>query len=210
MTLEAQGRTETGRAARREAGVRIPVVMYGKEIESQSLWVDSTAFGHIFAKSGESTIFDLVIDSAKKPVPVLVRDIARHPLSHNIIHVDLYQVKMGTEITAEVSVHVVGESPAVKVGGTLIHNVDTLSVRCLPKNMPSEILIDISKLETFDDQVTVKDIDFGVDVECTTDSSVVVVGIAAPRVIEEDIVVTTAEGDKAEDSKGSKDAEKTD
>lgn len=195
IVLEAQSRQERGRSVRRAAGARVPVVLYGKEIDSQSLWVDATAFGHAFVKGGESTIFDLVIDGAKKPVPVLVRDVARAPLSYEIIHADLYQVKMGTEITADVAVKIVGESPAVKLGGTVMHNVDMLGVRCLPKNMPSEIVVDVSELVEFDTHITVKDIDFGVDVVSTTDPSVVVVGIAAPRVmeVEEEPVVTTSE-----------------
>jgi large subunit ribosomal protein L25 len=201
LTMTVHERTERGRAARRIADAQIPAVLYGHEADSHSLWVDRTTFGRIFAEAGESRIIDLTIGDAKKPVSVVVRDIQRDALSHAITHIDFYQIKRGEEMTAEIPVHITGESSAVKnLGGILMQAVDTIEVKCLPKDLPHDITVDISGLDELEDHITVASLTFPQGVTCLADDSVVVVSVAAPRVEKEETPVVeeaTEEGAEA-------------
>ena len=190
-TLTVQKRTETGRAARKAAGKRIPAVLYGHNVSSLKVWVDTTVFMRVFEDVGESGVIQLTVDEAKKAVPVAIRDVQRDPLSHNIIHIDFYQVKMSEEMTADVPVVFTGEAPAVKEsGGTLIHSIDTLPVKCLPKDLPHEISVDISGLKTFEDRISVGDLPKLPGVTYMLEPDVAIASVAAPRVEKEEPTVT--------------------
>ncbi len=202
-SLTAQSRSQTGRAARRVAGRRIPAVLYGHNVKNKNLWLDSVEFTHVFDRVGESGIIELTVEDDKKPVPVTIRDIQRDPLTHKIIHADLYQVKMSEEMTADVPLVLSGESPAVKMGGTLIHAIDTLAVKCLPKDLPHEITVDISSLKTFDDHISVADLKVPEGVTVLTEPEVIVASVSAPRVEKEE----TDSSEETEEKPAEKDSE---
>ena len=156
LTLQATSRQITGKKVKnvRKAGL-VPAVVYGHGIPSRDIAVEQRAFDKLSEKAGESTLVDLVIDSAE-PVKVLVHDIQRHPLKDTIIHADLRQVRMDEALEANVALKFVGEAPAVKAhGAILVKNLTAIAVRCLPGDLVHEIEIDLSALKNFDDRITV-------------------------------------------------------
>ncbi|MCB0494487.1 MAG: 50S ribosomal protein L25, partial [Cyclobacteriaceae bacterium] len=76
----------------------------------------------------------------------IIQDVQYHPVSEVILHADFLQLFEGKKIKMDIPVKLVGQSPAVQQGGTLVHKRRTLSVLALPKNMPSHIDVDISNL----------------------------------------------------------------
>ena len=94
---------------------------------------------------------------------------------------NFYQVKMDEEITVEVDVVFVGESPAVKtLGGIFLKNFDSLEVECLPNNLPKEIQVDISGLKNLEDCLYVKDIILPAGVKTAIQPETVIATVAAP------------------------------
>jgi large subunit ribosomal protein L25 len=188
ITLEAKKRTLTGKAVSqlREKGL-IPAVMYGKGEETLSLEIPEQLFLKAFRVAGESTLIDLVVDG--KSSKVLIQEVAHDPLTERIVHADFHKVSLTEKMHATIPLVFVGESKAVKgLGGMLVKNVDELEVECLPSALVHEISVDISRLDSFDDIICLKDI-------------VVPPGIAVMHLHGEDPIVSVAEPRSEEELK---------
>lgn len=159
----------------------IPAVLYGNKVQPSLFWVNYLDFERLYRTAGESTIVDVEV-AGKKDVNVLIHDVARDPQSNRFIHIDFYQVKMDEEIDADIPLEYIGESEAVKAhGGILIKALDEVSIKCLPKNLPHSIQVDIAALKTFDDQIKIKDLPLPVGVAIDEDTETVVAIVDRPR-----------------------------
>jgi large subunit ribosomal protein L25 len=111
---------------------------------------------------------------------VLLKDLQRDFLTHNIVHVDFQRVSMTEKLEVNVPLHIVGEAPGVKLsGGILEHILRELRVRCLPADIPDGINIDVSALQ-INQGVKVKDLVLPKGVESLIDGGSLVVNIVAP------------------------------
>jgi len=140
----------------REQGL-VPAVLYGPKLQPIILSVDQKKFDKVYSEAGESSLVAVQMDG--KEFPSLIQEVQRHPLSGAPVHVDFYQPDL-TKIT-EVSVPLVfdGEAPGVKeLGGTLLRNIQEITVSALPQNLPNEIVVSVEGLKTFEDRILVKDI----------------------------------------------------
>ena len=163
----------------------IPAVLYGADIETVSLEIDRKSFAKVFKDVGE-TLIDLEVEGKK--YSVLIHDTQVNPLSQELIHVDFYQPNLKEEVETEVPIELIGEAPALKLGGTLIVNMKEISVKALPKDLPSKIVIDVSSLNTFEDAITAKDINLpaGVTIEIENPEEVIV-QVVEPENVEEEL-----------------------
>lgn len=177
-TLSATLRT-TKRAKDELAKLRIPAVLYGQGVVPQSLSLPRTEFARVFAAAGSSSLIDVQIEGGDT-VKAVIKAVQGHVLSLEPVHVDLHQVRMDQLMTAEVSLKFVGESPAVKIhGGTLIKSMDTVTVHCLPGNLPHEIEVDLSVLATPEDAITVASLVLPKGVEVEDEASATIATVAA-------------------------------
>jgi len=186
MLLQANPREITGKQVKelREQG-NLPAVLYGQKTEAQKLSVKEIDFHKIYEQAGENTIIDLKVDD-QEPIKALIYDVQYDVVSHKIIHIDFYHVRMDQKITATIPLEFVGQSPAVKEeGGILITNLSEVEVKCLPNDLPKDIKVDLSSLETFDNKIMVKDLPIGENVELLTNVDSVVATVAEPRSQEE-------------------------
>lgn len=186
IRLESKPRAERGRKTNkgRKEGL-VPAVVYGKGIEPQSLWINALDLSRLLKKSGESVIIDLLIDG-KNGRNVLIHELQKNAVNGRYTHVDFYQVNMTEKIEAEVRFEFIGESPAVKaLGGVLVKSMDKVEVKCLPADLPAQIEVDISTIETFDDHICVKDLKISDKVEIEIDPETVVALVTPPRSEEE-------------------------
>ncbi len=198
VNLSAKSRNVFGRKTNkgRKEGL-IPAVVYGRGIETKSIWINDLDFKRLIKKSGESTMIVLEIDgkndslhrsSSEADRNVIIYDMQEDPVKGNFLHIDFFQVRMDEEIETEVELVYVGEedAPAVKeLGGVLIKNMDTVEVKCLPGDLPSEIKVDVSKLATFEDYIYIKDLKISDKVKIDLDPETVVALISPPRSEEE-------------------------
>ncbi len=212
-TLAASPRTHAGRKTYhlRNEGI-IPAVVYGTGMEPKNIQVDRALFTRLFKTAGESTLVELALDGGA-PLHVLIQDVQLDPLRDEFTHADFRVVDMTKKIEAEVKLHFIGESAAVKaMGGTLVRPVEEVRVRALPKDLVSFIEVDLSKLATFEDAIHLKDLVVPPGVEFMDDLDSTVALVAAPRSEEEladlnkavEIDVTAVE--KVEKKKGEDEA----
>ncbi len=186
MTLHAELRKTAGKENKilREKG-KIPAIAYGKRIKNIPLSLDSKEFFQIYKQAGESTLIDLKIgnEPTKK---ALIAETQFHPISGKPIHVDLYQVRMDEKIKTEIPLKFIGESKAVKdLDGTLNTVKDEIEVECLPNDLISEIEVDISPLQTFEDLIYVKDLKVPSTITLLDNPEEVVAQVEEPRSEEE-------------------------
>jgi large subunit ribosomal protein L25 len=150
LKLKAAPRTQTrrkGSKALRSAG-RIPANIYGKSIAPQNLEIDSEAFIELINSAhSEIVLVDLEVSGDSNVRLALVQDVQHHPLSGEVLHVDFHEVKSDEMITIRIPVEATGEADGVKSGGgTLEHVLQKLRVTALPKDLPEQILVDVSAL----------------------------------------------------------------
>lgn len=198
-TLAAEHREITGKkvAGLRRAG-RLPAVVYGHGIASDSITVDAHAFEQLRRHTGPNALVDLSVDG-KKAQPVLVHSVQVHPVNRRPLHVDLFLVRMTEELTVDVPLVATGEALAItQHGGTLLHPIESVRVRALPDHLPQSIEYSIESLVDFDTALYVRDLSVPPDVTLLTDGEEIVAKVQAPRVEEEPVVAEAAEGEAAE------------
>jgi large subunit ribosomal protein L25 len=183
VQLNAQLRSQTEAKARTvRVGGFIPAVVYGFKTENKNIKVKKHDFEKTFAIAGEFNLIDLSIDN-EKPVKVIIKDIQRHSLNNNIIHIDFYQVDMSKKISTEIPLNFIGEAKAVKdLGGTLVKNMDAVKVSCLPGNLVSHIDVDISKLENLDQFIRLNDLTLPEGIELASETNEAVVGVVETKI----------------------------
>lgn len=138
---------------------KIPAVLYGRKIKNKFIFVLLKDFKKIWKEAGKSTIIEIVEKDNVKPLNVLINDVALNPIKDEPVHIDFYAVEMDKPIKAKVPLVFIGIAPVVKEsGGILIKVIHDLEIEALPKDLPHEINIDISKLKTFEDRIFVKDV----------------------------------------------------
>ncbi len=179
ITLNSEKREITGRKIRKIENRKIPAIIYGHGIENKNIWVDANKFSHVFSEAGESTIVQLKVDGEK--MNVLIHDYQVDPILDNIMHVDFFQVRMNEKVISDVSIIFTGEAPAVKAMGGTLTTTDSISVRSLPGDLPSEITVDISVLKDFDTSINVKDLKIPDKVEVLLEETQTIASVSAPR-----------------------------
>ena len=195
VEIEAEKRTSKGSPAARRyrRQGKVPAILYGQG-DPLSINVDGRALGKLINTGGAANaVWTLKIDGHGDE-PAIIRDIQRNPVTRALNHIDFLRIVLTEKITTTVPVELVGESPAVKLGGNLLRLMRQLEVRALPLQIPSSIKIDMTKLENVGDSVHVSDITFTDDVEIITAPEITILAVQAPRVEE---VETPAEGEEA-------------
>lgn len=158
----------------------IPAELYGPETENKHLLIDSTDLEKIFVDGGKAVIIDLDINS--DIFPVVIKDIQRDPIKSRAIHADLYQIKADQKITVEVALNPTGKSLAItNMGATLVKNIDTLKIECLPKDLVKHIDVDLAKLENLKAVIRVEDLVMPNGVIAKTDGRAAIFSVMASR-----------------------------
>lgn len=148
LTLSVTSRALHGRGPARRLRVSgsIPAIIYGKS-GNQSVAVAQEAFRDLMrAKGNAARIIELSVDGKK--MLSLIKEFQRHPITQKFLHIDIMEIDPNAPMTAAIPVRAVGEAYGVKTeGGTLAIVAHTVNVRCLPKDLPEFIEVDVSELK---------------------------------------------------------------
>jgi len=193
VLLTAFSRTQTRRAGAkklREAG-RIPAVVYGRQTKPENLEVVARELDDLIHRSvSENILVDLAVDQAKRLA--LVQEVQHHPLSGKVLHVDFHEVSATEKVTIMVPVETTGEAVGVKTGGGVLeHVLFKLKVRALPKDLPEQILVDVTALEV-GKSVHIGEIKAAEGVEILGNKNAPVIAVAMPKTEAEEAAATEA------------------
>jgi len=192
-SLTAVIRTDKGRKARRDE--LVPAVLYGPGVESIHLGLPVADVNQFVQRGTANMLIDLTAD--KKKYTVMLKDLQRHRVKGDVLHMDFYAVDLEQKLTTTVPVHLIGESPGVKEGGILQQQTREIEVRCLPTEIPQGFEVDISALAIGDSR-TVADLSMEGNFEVLTLDTEVVVSVLAPRLETDEVEAEDTEEGQAE------------
>lgn len=199
LALQAAPRKILGKKSRflRRQGIT-PTHLFGHDLKSLALQCDSKELQQLIARAGMTRLIDLKLDTEKQPRSVFIREIQRDVVTQQLLHVDFYQVKKGEKIAVDVPIVLVGEAPAMKLKGRmLIHGITSLSIECLPGDVPPRVEVDLSRLEEVEQPIHVKDIRLGPDIVVHTDPEQLLVKVSEVVVkVEEEAVPEEVEAEE--------------
>jgi len=205
IKLEAQSRSEqNGKAAKVRKEGFIPATVYGSGSKSQVIKVKEADFSKVFNLAGESHLINLSVDGGA-PHKVIVKDIQKDYLKGAVIHIDFFQVNMTKKITTEIPLNFIGESRAVKeLGGTLIKNMDSLTIECLPGDLVDKIDVDLSALNNIHDAIKINDLVLPKGVELDSAHDEIVVSVIESAKEEVKVEAPAAEATEAKTEEAGK------
>jgi large subunit ribosomal protein L25 len=202
VDLRTESRTVHGKKVKRlRAENLIPAVVYGPDLTGKSIQVEERPLFRTLQQAGSTALINLFVDDAPTPHVVLAREIQRDPLTSRVQHVDFYEVRLTETVRTTPRIEIFGESPAVSSGlGVLIQAMTEVEVECLPTDLISSIPVDISVLETLEDNVLVGDLPVPDTVTVIADPGDVVVSVVPVRVeLEEEEEEEVLEGEEIEE-----------
>lgn len=218
VQLQAEKREGLGKnavAALRATG-KVPAVIQEHGKKSLNITVDGREILKAFSGAGKSQAIDLTVEGSKKLA--LIKEIEFVNLKPEVQHVVFQALNAKEVVDAEVPVHIVGEVPAEVNRLVLLHTLETLQVRALPKDLPEALEVSAEKLVDVDDKIVIADIKLPAGVELVELLATVddeekreeflnqpIAIVKEPSVVESDEGVELAEG---ETEAGAVDSEK--
>ena len=199
--LQIQKRTTEGKKVKtlRNQGIT-PIHLYGSEFDSASMQVKMSELIDILNLAGFSS--PITLNDGKNDIIAFAREVQRHPLTEQILHVDFQIVGKDDQVEVEVPINLIGESPAVKnLGGVLIKLMETIRVSSKVDSVPKSLELDISVIESLEQSILVGEIEIAEGVQIVSDETFAVARVIPPRieVEEEEVEEEIGEGEESED-----------
>ena len=187
VSFTATPREGKGKGAARSLRARgqVPAVIYGHDHEPQSLSLNARdldkMLGHIQA---ESTVIEVTVGGHTSKT--LIREIQRHPIKRQILHVDFQALVAGEKVTVNIPITLIGIPEGVKLeGGVMEQPLRELEIEVDPSNIPDHVELDVSNLK-IGDSLHVSDIKLAEGVTILDDPETSVAVVAAPRAVIEE------------------------
>lgn len=162
---------------------RLPGVVYGSGKQAEALAVDGKELRtRVHSLDGSHLIRLQSHEAALNDRIVLIRDVQFHPVTHDVLHLDFYEVDLTRTIAVMIPLNYVGRPAGVVHGGVMQPIAREVEVECLPTDIPGELDVDVSGLE-IGDAIRSEDLVLPPNVSITT-PGVPLVSVLAPTVTE--------------------------
>src|SRR5947207_7252140 len=196
VSFNATARDTTGKGAARSLRSRgqVPAIIYGHDIKPQPLSLNARDLDKLLSHiQAESTVIEVTVDGHSSKT--LIREIQRHPIKRQILHVDFQALVAGEKVTVSIPIVLTGIAEGVRLeGGVLDHTLRELEIEVDPSNIPDHVELDVTNM-VIGDSLHVSDIKLPEGVEILDDLETSVAVLAAPRaVIEEAPAAEAIEG----------------
>lgn len=179
VTRRSGSGKSVARSLRRQG--RVPAVAYGTDLQATAISVDALELYHaLHTDAGMNAVLRLDMDGETHLA--LARQLHRHPVRRDVLHVDFVTVSRNVKVNVDVPIHLHGadEAPGVEEGGVLSQELHTLAVDVLPLEVPDEIVVDVSGMRS-GDVLRVEDLQVPGGVEVTADGDTTVATVVMPQ-----------------------------
>ena len=204
VALAAQARSGNGkgeaRALRRQG--RVPAVAYGTDLDPTPISVDQLELYHaLHTDAGSNAI--LRLDVAGEAHLALAREIQRHPVRRDVLHVDFVTVSRNVKVSVDVPIHMEGadDAPGTNEGGVISQELYALPIDVLPLEVPDSITVDVSTMNV-GDTIRVEDLTVPAGVDVTVDPETTVATCAIPAMDVPEPTEEAAEGEEGAEAEG--------
>ena len=208
LAIDISHRTTVGKKVKklRKDG-KIPIRLFGGGIDPMPMQADANLLRKILSQAGFNSPIFVNFDSSKEENVCFIREVQRHPITEELLHIDLLKVDMSKKITVEVPVRLLGVPDAVKnLGGILLQSTSTIPVSALPLSIPDSISVDVTILIDFDKSIRIKDIEFEDGVDPERDPETLIARVVPPR-IEEEEEIESEEDEMDPDAESTEDSD---
>jgi large subunit ribosomal protein L25 len=197
--VKLQQRTVVGKGLnhmRRDGTV--PAVIHNHGQESIHVMAPETELVKVYLAAGKHHPLNLEVGTDK--YLALIKDAHFDPVKRRLQHVVFQAINRNETVEAEVPIRIEGDIPAERVGLMVLHQLDTVEVEALPRNLPDELVVSAEKLAELHDKITVADLSIPEGVTVLTDAEHPIATVVETRamVAEEAETEETAEGEEGE------------
>ena len=199
--LDISSRNQTGSKESKIARKKgfVPGVLYYSGEEARAISIEKSIL--LRAMNSGQRIFE--IDQDGKSQYTMLKQVQYHPVTDEVIHIDLMRVRRSEKITISVPIVLVGDAIGVKEGGVLSQSITQVEISCYPTDVPEKIDLKIDDLE-INAALSVGDIDTGSeDIELISDANLNIVSITTP--VSENVTDEELEDDEESHDKDSSD-----
>ena len=193
---DTQGKSDL-KQMRREN--KVPGVYYSHDSkQSISLYINTSDLTN--AQKSNARIFTINVGGKKRNV--LFKSVQYHPVTDEILHIDLYGIKMDQLVSVNVLIELIGNAKGViEEGGILTQGANEVEIECLPNNIPDNITIDVSHL-ALGDVLRVEDVEKNDNFAIKTSSDQILASItqAMKEEVVEEVVEETEDSDLSEET----------
>jgi large subunit ribosomal protein L25 len=187
ITMKAEERKNSTKSERKglRAKGKVPGILYGSKVTSTPIAIDEKELLSLL-RTNPNAVIEMDVPQLGKQ-PVMINEVQRDVISRSVLHVDFHQINMDEPVSTSVRLEFIGEPAGVIAGGILQINHHEIEVRCLPKDIPASIEVDVSQLEV-GTNILVSELNLPDSVEIKTDQNDVLAAVLAPQkeVVEED------------------------
>lgn len=152
FSLNAELRTDEGKGASRRLRRlqnKVPAVIYGGTEAPQSICLAANELDKALMNEAFYSHI-LILNVEGKEQQAILRDLQRHPAKPLVLHADFQRIDATHTITMNVPLHFINEEkcPGVKLqGGAISHQMTDVEIKCLPKDLPEYIEVDMAEVE---------------------------------------------------------------
>jgi large subunit ribosomal protein L25 len=150
VKINVHPRSTTGKNENRRTRVagHIPAVLYGHDRAATAVQLETREFTRALQKAhGRTVIWDLQLEDQGDQPLALMRELQQHPVTDEILHVDLFEIPRGVPVTVDVALVLKGEPSCVKFAeGEVLQLLDSVELSCQPRELPDAIEVDVSEL----------------------------------------------------------------
>lgn len=190
MSIKMTVETRTGIGSNKVKKLRddniIPAVIYSRGEETRHIKVDNLEFTKVFREAGTSTIIDLAM--GEEILPVIVKEVQRHPVKQQVVHVDFQKLNMNEKVKMSIPITLLNRDSIKLQPSILMQFLDQVDIECLPGDIPQAAELDVEDID-FSTPKFVKDLSIANDEKITilTDLEVAVCSLSEPTVhVDED------------------------
>lgn len=158
----------------------VPGVVYGKGVEPKTISISEKELHKVFLSAGTNTIIDLVLESEN--LPVLFKEVQKHPYKNRYTHVDFYMIDMKESLRIQIPIILEGRDDIILQPSVLTQQLNEVDIECLPVDIPQAAVYNVTEMQ-YGDQVLVKDLDIFSNEKLTfwTDAEELVATLQEPR-----------------------------
>ena len=162
LKMKIERRTNTGKnfVDKMRNDKIIPGVVYSRGGETSHISINELEFIRVYKVAGSSSLLKLELDGGV--VPAVIKEIQRHPVKNQILHVDFQKINMDEKIKMTIPITIINRDNIKLQPSVLVQLLDQIEVECLPGDIPDSIEVDVENMD-FDTPILLGDLDIAKD-----------------------------------------------
>ena len=166
LKLEERKQIGGGRARKLLKDGLIPAVVYGRDMKSTAAFVNGSELKKFIRDNGRNSVFSTEF-SEEHDLSMLIKNIQYDPVNKEIIHLDFQKLNLDERVQVNIPVRIKGIENMKNNGNVIIHQLDTITIECLPRDIPPYIAVDISDFHS-NQSFTAGDLKFSPEISLIT------------------------------------------